>query len=298
MRGRSVLARLLPLAPKSIVRSVARRYIAGEELGDALQVIRELNRSGIRGTIDVLGEFVERLGQTEAARSTDLAILDGIAAARINANLSLKLTTLGLQLDFERCCESVTAILSHAKALGNFVRLDMEDSSCTSLTLELYRRMRAMGFANVGIVLQACLRRSAADIDELPSEGLNVRLCKGIYLEPPAIAFQEREEIQANFSRLLRQLLERGAYTAIATHDDVLIEDALALIAQSDLPKERHEFQMLLGVREAKRTALVRAGHGMRVYVPYGKDWYGYSMRRLQENPRIALHIAKALAGL
>jgi proline dehydrogenase len=174
----------------------------------------------------------------------------------------------------------------------------MEDSSCTSLTLELYRRMRAMGFANVGIVLQACLRRSAADIDELPSEGLNVRLCKGIYLEPPAIAFQEREEIQANFSRLLRQLLERGAYTAIATHDDVLIEDALALIAQSDLPKERHEFQMLLGVREAKRTALVRAGHGMRVYVPYGKDWYGYSMRRLQENPRIALHIAKALAGL
>ena len=263
---------------------------------DALNTIKVLNSAGVRGTIDILGEFIERIQQAEAAREIDFQILDGIRDSKVDANLSVKLSSLGLKIDFEFCCQATKAILEHSQ--GRFVRLDMEDSSCTDLTLNLYRRMRAEGFTNVGVVLQAYMRRSAADIDALPADHLNVRLCKGIYVEPAAIAFKGRGEVQDNYKLLLRKLFDKGAYVGIATHDDVLIDDAIALVGTRGLPATTHEFQMLLGVREDRRAQLVRDGHGMRVYVPFGEQWYGYSMRRLQENPKIAVYIIKAMFGL
>ena len=296
MPEKSALARLLPIVPKSIVRKVSRRYIAGDHLDDALSAIKNLNASGVRGTIDILGEFIDRIEQARAAREIDFNILDGIRTSGVDANLSVKLSSLGLKIDFEFCCAATKAILE--RAAGKFVRLDMEDSSCTDLTLNLYRRMRAEGFTNVGVVLQAYMRRTAADIDALPADHLNVRLCKGIYVEPEAIAFKPRVEVQNNYTMLLRKLVDKGAYVGIATHDDVLIDDAYRLISDRGLPKTSYEFQMLLGVREDKRTQIVRDGHGMRVYVPFGEQWYGYSMRRLQENPKIAVYIIKAMFGL
>jgi proline dehydrogenase len=291
----SIFAKLLPIIPRTIVHKVARKYIAGDELDDALRAIRGFNGRGIRGTIDILGEFVTRMEQTADARAMDLKILDGIKASGVNANLSVKLTTIGLRLDFEYCCRTVKEILAHAASMGNFVRLDMEDSPCTTLTLDLYRRMRAEGFTNVGVVLQAYMRRSAQDIDALPSDGLNVRLCKGIYRESEGIAFQGREEVQRNYKLLLRKLFDKGAYVGIATHDDLLIDDACDLVAARHLPQTAYEFQMLLGVREERREEIVRSGHSMRVYVPFGRDWYGYASRRLKENPLMAYYIVKAI---
>lgn len=294
----SFFANLLPIVPKSIVRKVSRRYIAGDTLEDALNSIATLNSSGMRGTIDVLGEFVDRMEQTGPAKEMDFKILDGIQARNVNANLSVKLSTLGLKLDFEACCTALKSILQHASEIGNFVRLDMEDSSCTTMTLDVYHRMRAEGFTNLGIVLQAYMRRSATDIDAMPPDHLNVRLCKGIYVEPEVIAFKSRSEVQNNYLLLLRKLMDKGAYVGIATHDDVLIDGACIEIARRILPKDKYEFQMLYGVREDRRAQIVRDGHGMRVYVPFGKDWYGYSMRRLQENPRIAIYVMKAMVGI
>ncbi|HZV13409.1 MAG TPA: proline dehydrogenase family protein, partial [Candidatus Kapabacteria bacterium] len=189
----------------------------------------------------------------------------------------------------------VKTILECAASHNNFVRFDMEDSSCTSLTLDLYRRMRAEGFTNLGVVLQAYMRRSIDDIDALPADHLNVRLCKGIYIEPELIAYKNREEVRNNYKMLLRKLLDKGAYVGIATHDEPLIQDAYMLLQQKGLPTQAYEFQMLLGVREEKRAQIVRDGHRVRVYVPFGDDWYGYSIRRLKENPQIAKYVVKSM---
>jgi proline dehydrogenase len=291
----NALSRLMGLVPKPIVRKVSRRYIAGEELEDALRTVRALNQQKICATLDVLGEFIHHKEQALAMCEHELKVLDAIRESGVDSNISIKLTSLGLKIDFEFCCEQVKALLQRAAATGNFVRIDMEDSSCTSPTLELYTRMRAQGFTNVGVVLQACLRRTAADIDALPAEGLNVRLCKGIYIEPEDIAFKDKEEVRENFKLLLRKLLDKGAYVGIATHDDLLIEDACALIQERRLPPSAYQFQMLLGVREERRTQLVQNGHPMRVYVPFGKDWYEYSLRRLKENPEMASHVMRAM---
>lgn len=290
-----LIATTLPLVPKSIVRKVSSRYIAGPFLSDAIRVVRKLNAEGARATVDVLGEYIKHVGEATANTDYSVEVLDAIAAEHVHSNLSIKLTSLGLGLDNAACEANVRRILDAARRSNNFVRIDMEDSQYTQMTIDLYKRFRKE-YENVGIVLQAYLRRTERDVNELLADGkTNIRLCKGIYIEPETIAFTDRREIQNNFMRCLEAAFTGGAYAGIATHDDALIDGARSLIAQMGLNKEQYEFQMLLGVRDAKRRELLGEGQRLRVYVPFGADWYGYSVRRLKENPAIAGHIVKAI---
>jgi proline dehydrogenase len=282
------IVRLLPAVPRQVVQLFSARYIAGTTLADAVETVRRLNRVGQLATIDVLGE---EIGHEDEARSIARAYRDALAAIEhenLESNVSVKPTALGLALSYDLCRENLESILRAAD--GNFVRIDMEDSSTTSDTLRMYRELRADGFDNVGVVLQAYLRRTPADVPGLE----NVRLCKGIYVEPSAIAFTDPDEIRANYVAALDALLATGAYVGIATHDEPLIRHALEQVASRRLAEDAYEFQMLLGVRERRAQELVRDGHRLRVYVPYGEQWYEYSLRRLQENPAMAGTIAKA----
>jgi len=220
-------------------------------------------------------------------------VLARIADEGLDSNVSVKLTGLGLELDTELCKDNLEAVVGDAAARGNFVRIDMEDSSTTDDTLRIYRELHAEGHENLGVVLQSYLRRTLHDLPGLD----NVRLCKGIYVEPPEIAYREFEAVRANFVRCLVALLDRGTYVGIATHDEFLVEEALRLVHERNLDRDRYEFQMLLGVREDRADQLVREGHRLRVYVPYGRHWYQYSIRRLQENPKIAGYIAADTVG-
>jgi len=220
-----------------------------------------------------------------------------IEAEGLDANVSVKLTGLGLKVDPRLCAESVRALTLKSEEHGRFVRIDMEDSSTTTATLELYRELRAEGHDNLGIVLQAMLRRTLDDVLELADLRPNVRVCKGIYVEPAEIAYQGDEAIRFNFVETISALWARGAKVAVATHDEILVEKALALIREGGLGPERYEFQLLLGVRENLADELVRGGHTVRVYVPYGQKWYEYSLRRLQENPKIAGYVARDTLG-
>jgi proline dehydrogenase len=289
------IVRLLPAVPKPIVRKISERYIAGSTLEDACRVVRELNASGKMGTIDVLGEELDDPEQTrQVVRAYD-EVFDAIEREGLDSNVSVKLTALGLKLSYDLCRENLRAVVAHAAESGNFVRIDMEDSSCTADTLRLYRRLREEGLENVGIVLQSRLRRTLRDIRALSDLEPNVRLCKGIYLEPPLIAYQEFQEIRDNFVGALDLLLSKGCYVGIATHDEWLLEQSLARVA--GLEPGEYEFQMLLGVRRLRGDALVREGHRLRIYVPFGEHWYRYSLRRLQENPKIAGYIASDTLG-
>jgi proline dehydrogenase len=282
------IVRVLPAVPKRVVRALASPYIAGPALDDAVAVVRRLNREGKLATIDVLGEEIANEDEALAIGRAYHRVLERIDAERLQSGISVKLTGLGLELDYGFCRDNVRALLEDARARGNFVRIDMEDASTTDDTLRLYRELRAAGHRNVGVVLQARLRRTLADAPGLA----NVRVCKGIYLEPPEIAYEEPEEIRESFRATVRALFDDGAYVAIATHDEVLIEDALAQVRERGLSRDRYEFQMLLGVRSARGDELVRDGHRLRVYVPFGTHWYEYSVRRLQENPKIAGYVA------
>jgi proline dehydrogenase len=285
------IVRVLPAVPRPVVRRISERYIAGTELADACRVVRRLNGEGKMATIDVLGEEItEREEALEIAREYD-RVFEAIEHEGLDANVSVKLTALGLKLGYEFCRANLTALV-RAEAGSNFVRIDMEDSSCTDDTLRLYRELREEGLDNVGIVLQATLRRTVDDVRALALLGLNVRLCKGIYLEPSEIAFQDYQEVRDNFVRALEALLDAGAYVGIATHDEWLVDEALGLLDRHDRAREEYEFQMLLGVREPLGDRLVSDGHRLRIYVPYGRHWYSYSLRRLQENPKIAGYIA------
>jgi len=290
----TLLARTLPLVPRPIVRRVSRRYIAGDTLAEAVAAVRALNDEGLMATLDVLGESVTDWRLADAAVRDYQAALTAIHAERLDANISIKPTQFGLRLDFDLCYGKVRSLVAQARADGNFVRIDMEDSQWTSATLDLYRRLRGEGFDNVGVVLQAYMRRSLADVRALP-ERANVRLCKGIYIEPPAVAYQERALVNKNFVRLLEELVERGAYVGIATHDEDVVWESERLVECRGLPGSAYEFQMLLGVAEPLRRIICRNGHRLRVYVPFGPHWYAYSLRRLKENPRIAGYI---LAGM
>jgi proline dehydrogenase len=286
------IVRLLPAVPKQVVRRISERYIAGTELEDACRVASELNDAGKMATIDVLGEEItSREEALEIAREYG-NVFATIERERLDSNVSVKLTGLGLKLGYEFCRDNLASLVRGAAQRSNFVRIDMEDSSCTDDTLRIYRELRAEGLDNVGIVLQAALRRTLADVHGLADLGLNVRLCKGIYLEPPDVAFQDFDEVRENFVSALDALLEAGAYVGIATHDEWLVEEALRLLERYGREREEYEFQMLLGVREALGDRLVRDGHGLRIYVPFGRHWYSYSLRRLQENPKIAGYIA------
>jgi|DewCreStandDraft_2_1066082.scaffolds.fasta_scaffold01002_8 proline dehydrogenase len=290
-----LVARSLPLVPKPIVRRVAGRYIAGTTLDDAITCARRLAERGAYATIDALGEFVRTREHADREAAQAIATLDAIADNHLPAYLSLKLTSIGLSFDPVLAEENLRRILDHARMRGLFVRLDMENSPYTTATLDLYRRMRDAGYDNLGVVIQAYLYRSEQDIRELAPYKADIRLCKGIYNEDASIAIKDREQIRANYQKLLRLIVELGMTVRIATHDDVLIADAEQLIAERKLQRDRYEFQMLLGVRERKRDELLARGYPVRIYIPYGEDWYGYSLRRLRENPQVAGHVFRAL---
>jgi proline dehydrogenase len=293
--GRSMLdrtiVRLLPAVPRPVVRRLSAPYIAGRTVDDAVRVVRGLNARGLLATIDVLGEEVSTAAEAHTIAGQYHEVLARIDASRLESNISVKLTGFGLDVDLDLCRENLLAVVEDAASRGNFVRIDMEDSATTDRTLQLYRELREAGHANVGPVLQACLRRTMGD-----AEGLeNVRVCKGIYVEPPEIAYLDPEAVRANYVRVLEKLVGDGTYVGIATHDEYLIHEALRIVG--DLTPDRYEFQMLLGVRSARAEQLVKDGHRVRLYVPFGTQWYEYSLRRLQENPKIAGYIAADTVG-
>ena len=278
--------------PRPIVRKISDRYIAGTDIADACRVVKRLNAEGKMATIDVLGEEISTRRETLDIVRAYHDVFETIEREELDSNVSVKLTGLGLNLAYELCRANLEKVVRHAAESGNFVRIDMEDSSCTSDTLRMYRDLREAGLDNVGVVLQAYLRRTIRDIRELAPLEPNVRLCKGIYVEPPLIAYRDFEEVRANFVLALRELLRAGSYVGIATHDKWLISEGLRLVEEHRLTPDQYEFQMLLGVSETAGHRLVRDGHRLRVYVPFGDHWYSYSVRRLQENPKIAGYIA------
>jgi len=287
------IVRLLPAVPKPVVQRLSSRYIAGPTLDDAVRVVRRLNAKGKLATVDVLGEDVTNADEARAIAGQYHDVLARIDDEGLDANISLKLTGLGLELDDDLCRENLEAVVADAAARGNFVRIDMEDSSTTDRTLQLYRRLHAEGHDNLGVVLQAYMRRTQSDLPGLD----NVRLCKGIYIEPPELAFREFEAVRASFVRSLEALVAQGSYVGIATHDEQLIQESLRIVRDAGLDRERYEFQMLLGVRPDRADELVAGGHRLRVYVPYGSHWYEYSVRRLQENPKMAGQVASDIVG-
>ncbi len=290
----NLIAGALPFVPKPIVQYFSRRYIAGEALEDAVRAVRELNQQGALATIDVLGEHVDDPAQAEEAVQAYESVLEAIEAEKLQSNISIKPTQLGLQIDYGLCRANIHRIVAKAASLGNFVRIDMEDSTCTSNTIRLYRELRRE-FDNVGLVLQAYLRRSVKDVEDLMDLSPNVRVCKGIYVEPREIAYKDGEIINKNFTLLTEVLLRNGAYVGIATHDERLVWEGYRLVRELGLKRDQYEFQMLLGVDPQLRRIIIRDGHKMRVYVPFGKEWYAYSLRRLRENPQIAGYVLRAL---
>ena len=289
------LVRLLPVVPKPVVQLFSGRYIAGATLDDAVGTVRALNGEGKLATVDVLGEEITREEEARSIARAYCDVLAAVARESLDSNVSVKPTALGLDLSYELCLENLETILREADKNGNFVRIDMEDSSTTSDTIRMYRELRERGHDNVGIVLQAYLRRTLDDVRALAGLDANVRLCKGIYVEPSSIAFTDYDAVRANYVAALDALLAAGAYVGIATHDEWLIGEALRRVQSIDATA--YEFQMLLGVRERRATELVDAGHRLRVYVPFGEQWYEYSLRRLQENPAMAGTIARATVG-
>jgi proline dehydrogenase len=287
---------VLPHVPRPIVWRVSRRYIAGTSLEDAFSTVADLNAKGISATIDVLGEDVQDAALAQSYRALYLRAMEEIPTRGAQCYVSVKLTEMGLRVDEGLCRRIMRELVEATAAHNNFLRIDMEDSSVTDVTLSIYRELRR-DFDCVGIVLQSCLHRSATDVAALLSEGIaNVRLCKGIYLEPPEIAYQDREEIRDSFRRLLEKLIEGGAErVGIATQDPPLVDHATALLERTGIDKGRYEFQMLLGVAERLRDKLVADGHPLRVYVPFGEAWFAYSLRRLRENPQIAGHVMRNL---
>ena len=291
------IVRLLPAVPRPLVQKLSERYIAGPELKDARETVRRVNAGGMMATIDVLGEEITNEDEAAAIVRAYQDVFADIEHCGLDSNVSVKLTALGLKLGFDVCRANLRAVVEDAASRGNFVRIDMEDSSTTDDTLRLYRELREEGHDNLGIVLQAMLRRTVDDIAAVADLKPSVRLCKGIYVEPSDVAFQEYEDVRRAYVRALQALLDARCYVGIATHDGWLLEQGRRLVAEHGLRRAEYEFQMLLGVRAGLGDGLVREGHRLRIYVPFGRHWYAYSIRRLQENPRIAGYIAADTLG-
>jgi proline dehydrogenase len=291
---RAVVA-ALPAVPKRVVGRLSSRYIAGSTLDEALRVVAGLNAQGKLATVDVLGEEVADPSEAEAIAAEYVAALDAFERDGLDANVSIKPTGLGLKLDYDLCKRNVETVIAAAEPTNRFVRIDMEDSSTTDDTLRLFRELRDEGHARVGPVLQSSLKRTVADAETLAGE--SVRLCKGIYIEPEAIQFRDDPRVRGSFVRALEILLDGGSYAAIATHDEWLVDESERLIRERGLTPDRYEFQMLLGVRPELGDRIVADGHRLRIYVPYGRQWYEYSLRRLQENPKIAGYVAGDLVS-
>ena len=290
-----MLVAMMPLVPKAIVGRVARRYVAGETLDDALATIKRVQDAGACATVDVLGEEIERIEESYPTRDAYLELLDRIQAQGLDANVSVKLTAFGLRQNADICFENVRAVVEKARSQDNFVRIDMEDSSVTSDTLAIFRRLRDAGYGNVGVVLQAYLRRTMEDVAAFSELNPNYRICKGIYVEREEVALQGAEEINQNYLAILDDMLERGSYVGIATHHHGLVDGAKEIIARRALAREAYEFQMLLGVDEGLGRRLIEEKHRLRIYIPYGERWYEYCLRRLKENPRIGRYVFLAL---
>ena len=294
------IAAILPYFPKKFIWIFSRAYISGETLDDAMRVSKELNSKNVKVTLDVLGEFIKTLDEAEANKQEYLHLIDVSYQNNIDGNFSVKPTSFGLLIDKEVCYNHIREIVAKAASYNGFIRIDMEDSPCTDDEIALFRRLKPEFPANVGLVLQAYLRRTYKDIQDMldlntPEIPVNYRLCKGIYVEPEAIAFKKYEEINQHYLEDLELMFKNKIYAGIATHDKPLIEGAYKLIKKYNVPKNMYEFQMLYGVTPKLRESVVNAGHTMRVYVPFGKQWFGYSTRRLKENPKMATHIMKAL---
>jgi len=295
-----MIAAMLPYFPKKLIWIFSKRYIAGETVEDAIRASKELNAQGIKVTIDILGEFIKNLDEAEKNKVEYIELIDRIQKENIDGNYSLKPTMFGLLLDKEVCYTHIREIVAKAASYNNFIRVDMEDSPCTDMEIDIYRRLKAEFPKNVGLVVQAYLKRTYQDINNLmdihsTETPLNYRLCKGIYVEPAAIAYKKYEEINQHFLEDLEYMLKNGVYPGIATHDKPLIDGAYKLIEKYNVPKNMYEFQMLYGVTPELRNSIVAKGHTMRIYIPYGKQWFGYSTRRLKENPKMASLIIKAL---
>ncbi len=293
----NAIVNFVKVLPKPVVHVFAKRYIAGEKLEDAVRVTKELNARGITTTIDVLGEAVTSKKESEVAKKECLAVLDAINQNKLDSNLSLKPTQLGLMLDPKFCYEQVSEILERARSYNNFVRIDMEDSAATTLTFELHNKLKE-NYSNVGVVVQSYLKRTYDDVKRQNELGTHYRLCKGIYVEPEEIAFKDRQQIRDNYLKILEMMLKNGNYVGIATHDDYLVDGAYKLINRLSIPKSKFEFQMLYGVKEELRDRISADGYKVRIYVPFGEHWYKYSIRRLQENPQVAWYITKSIFSL
>ncbi|KQB60389.1 MULTISPECIES: proline dehydrogenase family protein [Acidovorax] len=297
----TLVARAIPWVPRALIHKISRRYIAGDTLAEALVRVQQLNAQGFAVTLDVLGETISTLAQAQATANAYIQVLDAVHAQRLQANISIKPSALGLLLDVQQCEQLALHILDTAALHQNSVCLDMEDASCTQKEIELFGRLRAR-FGNVGLALQAYLRRTYEDIEPLVREASTLRICKGIYVEDRSHlvqgAWNDRSAINEHFLKHVVRCFEAGSFVAIATHDAALIAHIVERVRRDGIDRSRFEFQMLLGVCEPLRDKLLGMGFNVRIYVPFGKDWYGYSTRRLNENPRIAGHIAKALIGL
>ena len=290
----NLIVSAVQLMPKPVVGFFSKKYIAGENIEDAIKVTREFNNQGIYTTIDVLGESVKNKEEATVCMKDALGVLETISTFNLKSNISIKPTQMGLAIDEEFAYEQVRTIVQQAKVYNNFVRIDMEDSPYTDATFSLLKRLK-QDYDNVGVVVQAYLKRTYDDVVVLNKVGTNYRLCKGIYVESPSIAYKDKEMIRKNYVQDLEIMLKNGNYVGIATHDEYLIKEAYRLIKELNIPKDKFEFQMLLGVREDLRNKINNDGYKIRIYVPFGKDWYAYSTRRLKENPQMAGYVFKNL---
>jgi proline dehydrogenase len=295
-----IIAAILPFFPKKFIWIFSRSYISGETIEDAMRVSKDLNKKNIMVTLDVLGEFIKTLEEADANKREYLDLIDVIYKNGISGNFSLKPTSFGLLINKDICLNHIREIVAKAASYNGFIRIDMEDSSCTDPEIELFRKLKSEFPENVGLVVQAYLKRTLQDISDLkefntPEIPLSFRLCKGIYVEHESIAYKKYEEINSHFLEDLEYMLKNKIHVGIATHDRPLVERASRLIEKYNVPKNMYEFQMLYGVTPGLRDRIVSDGHSMRVYVPFGKQWFGYSTRRLKENPKMASHIIKAI---
>ena len=295
-----LIANILPHMPKKLVWVFSKRYIAGETIGEGLLASKLLNEKKMEVTIDLLGEFIKSLAEAKENKNQYFEIIKRFTSEKIRGNFSLKPSMFGLLIDKEVCYNYIREIVALAAEKNSFVRIDMEDSSCVDMEIEIFKRLRTEFPENVGLVLQAYMRRTIRDLEQFHNINtggypLNFRLCKGIYIEPVKIAFNDYQEVRNHFMEDLEYMFTHNMYVGIATHDKYLVEKSLQLIEKHNVPKNRYEFQMLYGVTPELRQSIVDGGHKLRVYVPYGKQWFNYSTRRLKENPKMASEIIKAL---
>jgi len=288
----NLLVKMVQAMPENLVWLFSKKYIAGKTLQSAIDTVKQLNSKGIYATLDVLGESIKTKEEAIEAKNKAMEVFDAIVENKLLANLSIKPTQMGLAIDKELAYQQILELVKRADSIKNFVRIDMEDSPYTDSTLEVYKRIFSE-YKNVGVVLQAYLKRTMNDTIVLNKIGTNYRLCKGIYIELATIAYKDKQAIRDNFVKNLELMFKNGNYVGIATHDEYLINKSYDLIIQMNIPKDKFEFQMLLGVREDLRDKINKDGYKIRIYVPFGEDWYKYSIRRLQENPNIAGHIVK-----